>query len=383
MEDKRKFWSWFAAMAAAGVVGLVGAIIGSSVIGYLLFSLGLAGVIALLVLAFIRKDFFKGGRTKPLVFGLLIGLLLASGLLLLIIGGGSVSAQMPSMGANGSMPQMSGSGSDNFPQMPEGGNFGSMPQPGDFGASGNNGTTRNSQFGQNSGDTANTANFPSGTMPARSSQGSTILGWILLGGAVIVLAIALWPLLRKKSDLKEGRGSVLLLGLLLGALISASVVLMFASGSSTVPLGMSEQNLPGMAAGISVTSTAEASAAATIAATAAATKTPEPTATATQAEEVRLVVCLDEDYRVGLNVRDYPDESGRRMGTIPAGGCFIINGRSSEHPGWYRLASGQDGFGGIDIYNDDGSTDLWIYAIHIDSSEEMLNTLLDIEVPAQ
>ena len=379
MEDKKKFWSWFAAMAAAGVIGLVGAIIGKSVIGYILFGFGLAGVIALLVLAFIRKELFKGGRTKPLIFGLLIGLLLVSGLLLLINGGGSASAQMPTMGANGSILQMSGDNSGSFPQMPEGGFSGSMPQSGDFGASGSNRTTRSGQSGQNSGSTSGTANLPSGT----SSQGTTLLGWILLGGGVIALAITLLPLLRKKSDLKEGRGSVLLLGLLLGALIGASVVLMFASVSSPVPQGMSGQNLPGMAAGVSATAAAEVTATATIAATATVTKTPEPTATATQAEEVRLVVCLDEDYRVGLNVRDYPDESGKRMGTIPAGGCFIINGRSSAHPGWYRLASGQDGYGGIDIYNDDGATDLWIYAIHIDASEEMLNTLLDIDVPAQ
>lgn len=381
MENKKKFWIWFAAMAAAGAVGLVGAIIGKSMLGYILFGAGLAGVIALLVLAFITKDFFKGGRAKPLIFGLLIGLLLVSGLLLLINGGGSASAQMPSMGANGSMPQMSGSDSGSMPQMPGGGDSGSRPQTGDFGTSGMNGTTRGSQSDLNSGSTSGTTNYPSGTMPTRSSRSSTILGWILLSGGVIVLAIALLPLLRKKSDLKEGRGSVLLLGLLLGALIGASVVLMFAAGSSAVPQGMRGQNMPGTAAGVTTTATAEATA--TIAVPATATQTPEPTATATQAEEVRLVVCLDEDYRVGLNIRDYPDESGKRMGTIPAGGCFIINGRSSAHPGWYRLASGQDGYGGIDVYNDDGSTDLWIYAIHIDASEEMLNTLLDIEVPVQ
>ena len=123
----------------------------------------------------------------------------------------------PTMGANGSILQMSGDNSGSFPQMPEGGFSGSMPQSGDFGASGSNRTTRSGQSGQNSGSTSGTANLPSGT----SSQGTTLLGWILLGGGVIALAITLLPLLRKKSDLKEGRGRVLLLGLLLEALIGA------------------------------------------------------------------------------------------------------------------------------------------------------------------
>jgi hypothetical protein len=98
---------------------------------------------------------------------------------------------------------------------------------------------------------------------------------------------------------------------------------------------------------------------------------------------VRLVVCLNVDYRAGLNVRNYPSETGTMVGTIPAGGCFIINGRSSAHPGWYRLASGQGGYGGIKIYTDDSKTDLWIYGVNLDATEENLNTLLDIEVPAK
>lgn len=178
----------------------------------------------------------------------------------------------------------------------------------------------------------------------------------------------------------------MLLGFVLGALIGASAVLMFspaASASFVPPQGMSGQTQTGAAAGIAITPTAEVTATATLVATTAPTETPEPTATATLAEEVRLVVCINADYRAGLNIRDYPSDTGKMMGTIPAGGCFIINGRSSAHPGWYRLASGQSGYGGINIYNDDGSTDLWIYGANLDASEAMLNTLLDIEVPAQ
>ncbi len=381
MQENNKFWIWFAVMTAAGVVSFAGALIGKAVIGYILFGAGLAGVVALLIFSFIRTDFFKGGRIKPLVFGFLIGLLLLSGLLLLVNTGSSMSAQRPAMGNSGVMPQMSGDNSGSFPQMPGGDTSGSFQQM--------QGNGTGSRPNSSSGNTSS-GNLPSGVMPTgRNSTNSlmkTIFGWVLLGGAVLVLVLTLLPLLRKRSDLKEGRGRVMLLGFVLGALIGASAVLMFAPASSTAftaPQRMNGQTQSGAAAAIAITPTAEVTATATIAVTATPTRTPEPSATATPAEEVRLVVCINADYRAGLNIRDYPSETGKMMGTIPAGGCFIINGRSSAHPGWYRLASGQNGYGGINIYNDDGSTDLWIYGGNLDASEANLNTLLDIEVPAQ
>jgi hypothetical protein len=381
MQGNNKFWIWFAGMVAAGAVCLAGAMIGKTVIGYILFGAGLAGVVALLIFSFLKKDFFKGGRTKPLIYGFLIGLLLLSGLLLLVNTGSSTSSQVPAMGNSGAMPQMSGKNLDSFPQMPGGDTSGSFPQM--------QGNGTGSRPNSSSGNTSS-GNLPSGVMPTgRNSTNSlmkTIFGWVLLGGAVLVLVLTLLPLLRKRSDLKEGRGRVMLLGFVLGALIGASAVLMFAPTSSTAfttPQRTKGQTQSGAAAANAVTPTAEVTATATIAVTATPTRTPEPTATATPAEEVRLVVCISADYRAGLNIRDYPSETGKMMGTIPAGGCFIINGRSSAHPGWYRLASGQNGYGGINIYNDDGSTDLWIYGGNLDASEANLNTLLDIEVPAQ
>jgi hypothetical protein len=365
MEDKKKFWLWFAGIVLAAALALVGAFIGKTLVGYLLFGLGIAGAVALLVLAFLKKDFFKEGRVKPLVLGLVIGLLLASSALLLLSSGSAAAGQMPGVSSTGSIPQMP---SGSFPQ------------------GGNSSTSGSGQFTMPSGSNSSSSGFPStGTMPSRgntgSSQAVTIVGWVLLGSGALVLAFALLRFFTKKVDYKNGRWMVLLLGLVLGALLGASTMKLFVVSASATPQGMTGQNFPAMTG--QTAATAEVTETPAVTSTPAPTSTPKPTATATTASEIRLTVCLSADYRVGLNIRTSPSEDAKLVGTIPAAGCFIINGRSSANPGWYRLAAGQNNMGGIRIYADDEDTNLWVYSVNIDATADNLNRLLDIEVPSK
>jgi hypothetical protein len=369
--EKRSFWIAFALLVATAALTLAGALIGKTVPGYILYGVGLAGVIALFVLAFIKKDYFKEGRLKPLILGLVLGLLLASSILLLVKSTGSAMPQMPggTSSTNGFTPG-GRSGSSGFPQ---------------------NGQFTNPSGTGRSGSTT----FPSGMMTNRTvSSGllSKALGWLLLGCGVIVLAIALLRFLTKKVSYEAGRWKVLLLGFVVAALIGASTVLMFGASSARVrPNFTPGQGFPTVdqtgalvAPTMEAVSTATATPAPTLDATKiAATATasaPEPTATATPASITQLVVCLDADYQVGLNIRAAPSETANLVGAVPPGGCFTLNGRAAVNVGWYRLAPGQNNFGGIRVYVDDSKQDIWVYAINTDASQSNLDSLLPITI---
>ena len=372
-EAKNQFWLYFTGMTVLGFLALAGAILGKTLTGYILYSVGTAGLIGLFVFTFFKTNLYKEGRLKLLIIGLIVGLLMASSILLLVSTGSS--GGMPANMTSGEMPQMpAGMDTSNFPQ---------------------GGAAPSGQFTIPTGDAAGTTTFPSGNMPTRSSAGSsnvkTILGWSLLGCALAVLGLTVFWFFKKKIDTKTGRWTILLLGFILGAMIGAAVVLMFATSTAsprTDPtLSMNGQTMPGLAGtGVSTTTAGEVIAATTaaptdepsITPTIAATETPEPTATTETIS--RLVVCLDADIIMGLYVRDIPSGSGNITGTVPAAGCFTINGRSAANPGWYHMAPGQSGYGGIQIYVDDSVTDLWIYAVNIDATESNLNRLQDIVV---
>ncbi len=372
MEEKNKFWLYFGSIIMLGILSLVGAVLGQTVIGYILYSAGMAGVIALFILTFLKTNFYSEGRLKLLIFGFALGILLAAGVLLLVNTGGSSAAAAAGRANSGAMPQMpSGDTSGAFPQ------GGAMP---------------GGQFTIPTGDSTGTttSTFPTGNMPTRTSNSNgtlkTIIGWSLLGLAVAALTFYVFLFLKKKIEVRNRRWQVLLLGFLLGALMGAAAVLMFASSAGSIPASFDPaamgQNVPGAATAIDTTP----------AATSAATETPEPTASVTPAETEtpeptatvdiisRLVVCLDADVIMGKYLYDIPSESGHITGTVPAAGCFTINGRSAANPGWYHLAPGQNGYGGIQIYVDDSTTDLWIYTVNIDATEANLIRLQDIAV---
>jgi hypothetical protein len=360
-EDKSKFWLCFGGILLLGILSLVGAILGQTIIGYILYGVGTAGAIGLFVLTLLKTNFYKEGRRKLLIIGFAVGILLAAGILLLVNPGSSA----------------------NMPQMPSGATSGTFPQ---------GGALPGGQFTMPTGaanGSTNPSTFPTGTMPTRTSSSSavkTIIGWSLLGLAAASLGLGVFWFLKKRIGIRNHRWQVLLLGFLLGALIGSAAVLMFASstGSMTAsfdPAAMG-QNLPGAAA--TDASAAAAAATETPEPTAseptAATETPEPTTASTVDTISRLVVCLDADVIMANYLFDVPSESGKITGTVPTAGCFTINGRSAANPGWYHLAPGQDGFGGINIYVDDSVTDLWIYTVNIDATESNLNRLQDIAV---
>jgi hypothetical protein len=360
MEDKNKFWLCFGGIIALGILGLVGAILGQTIFGYVLYGVGTAGSIGLFVLTRLKTAFYKEGRLRLLIIGFAVGILLAGGILLLVNPGGSTAMlQMPSGATSGTFPQ-----------------GGALPS---------------GQFTMPTGDAAGsttTSTFPSGTMPTRTSGSSstlkTIIGWSLLGLAAASLGLGGFWFLKKKIELKDHRWQVLLLGFLLGALIGSAAVLMFASSTGSMPAGFDPtaigQNLPGTTATDTTTAAATETPQPTVSITPAATETPEPTTAPTVDVISRLVVCLDADVVMANYLYDIPSDTGKITGTIPAAGCFTINGRSAANPGWYHLAPGQDGFGGINIYVDDSTTDLWVYTVNIDATESNLNRLQDIVV---
>jgi hypothetical protein len=385
MVDKNKFWLCFGGILLLGILGLVGAILGQTIMGYIIYGVGTAGTIALFVLTFLKTDFYKEGRLKLFIIGFSVGLLLAAGILLLVNTGSSAAATASGFDRSA---LTSGANSGNMPQMPSGDTSGTFPQ---------GGAMPGGQFTMPTGDaTGSTAStFPSGNMPSRASSGNNtlkpILGWSLLGLAGASLGFGVFLFLKKKIEINNQRWQVLLLGFLLGASMGVAPVLLFASSTasprSDPTMAMNGQILPDMAGtGVSTTTAGETTAATTAAPVEqpsntpiiAATETPEPTATTDTIS--RLVVCLDADVILAKYLYNIPSESGSITGTVPAAGCFTINGRSAANPGWYHLAPGQDGFGGVQIYVDDNVIDLWIHTDNIDATEANLNRLQDIVV---
>lgn len=346
IENKKGFWIWSGLLVGAAVLSLIGAIIGKTVIGFGLFGLGLAGVIVLFVLSIMKKDYFKNDRLKPLILGLVIGLLLASSVVLIVSG---INTQVTT---TSSRSQMNSRGM------------------------GGNSLTGLVSSSSNSGTTAKRAKI--------------LLGALFGVGGLTVVLINLVKFLKKKVSYSGDRGKVLLLGFILSVIIGISIPMMVTStASASTSNNYSSSAMPNFPAdmgtfpadftpGMALATETE-TATSTPRPTAVAS-TPEPTNTATSVSLSTIVVCLNADVRVGLTIRDYPDETGNYVGSIPAGGCFTLDARAAGHEGWYRLATGQNGFGGIRIYADDTDTNLWVYAVDTDASEANLNGLTEIDV---
>lgn len=383
MDDKTKgFWKYFSFLVAGAALNLCGALIGKTIVGFILYGFGLAVVITVAILIFLKKDYFKNGQLKILILAAILGVLLAAGVGLLVAGSAATAApagfsgQMPS----GTMP------SGNFPsggQMPSGGNF-----PGN-----NSNSTDTSNRGSWSANSTG-GTFPGGSMSSHSSSSKSatrVIGWISLGVGAAFLVFLVILLLTKRLDLKGDHWKVALLGFIVMALIVLAAVLMFVKPSaSSFPAGM---QAPGgqQQASLPQNGTSTETAAATEQATENATETvtpvpsvtntPEPTATATVETYDKLVVCLNYDIQVGINIRDFPDESGRNVGTIPMAGCFTIDGKNSHYEGWYHLASGQNGIGGITISSRFAdSENLWVKGDNFLISKDKLALLNEVPV---
>lgn len=388
----KDFWKFFIFLVLGAVINLAGGLIGKTTLGYLLFSLGLIIVIVGFVLVFIKKSYFKEGRLKVLILGLVLSILLASSITLLV--NNSISRSILT-GNNTSllsqMPGVTGRGTNGF--SPNGnGSFGT----------GNNGTSRsfsgqNGSSGTFSGqNSTGTGTNASGIIRNRiGSMVAVILGWVFLVSGLILLLIVVIRLLRKKTNYKGDRWKVLLLGLLVGAMLSSSTALLLTK--RTIPANFAQRTgLNGQAfsrtpqasapgnitpvSGVSTTETPAYSFTPEPSSTPEPTRTLEPSATATVEGSKNLVVCLNYNIQVGINVRNYPSDTGTNVGTIPAAGCFTIDGKNSQHAGWYHLASGQNGLGGITIRGNANDDSLWINGKNLDASETELNSLAEIEV---
>ena len=394
MENEMKgFWKYFILLVVSALISLVGGIIGKTVVGYILFGVGLAAALAGLVYCFIKTEYFKADRRRPLILGLLLSAFLVAGVLLVTSSSRaaasfrSTAEYMQSANGTSASGTTSNNGgfSGNFPQ----GNFGSNGT--DSRQSGNNGSTGN--FGSFSGPTSGYSGSSRNTTGTGTRVLDTVLGVIFLAAGGTMLLIALIRFLTHKVDYKEHRWQTLLAGVLVGGLMAASVTLMVTHTTvramGTFPTGempgMAAQGTPPVAEGTASASsqaaaTATAEASATAAITPTATSTPAPTATATPETISSLVVCLDPDYQWGVNVRSEPSDTAKNIGTIPAGGCFTLDGRSAEDEGWYVMASGQNGMGSIVINADDTQQLLWVSDQNFDMSDSLSEFLAELPV---
>ena len=379
MEDKLKgFWKFFILLVAGAAVNLAGALIGKNILGYILYGLGLVIVVGGAVWVFLKTEYFKGNHLRVLVAGLLLGILLAGGAALLLGGSSSSASGMtPPSGftgqMNGAPSSQGGTGSSNGGTMPSGnmpsGNASGQMPSGNF--SGTSGSSNWSSSGRTSG-----------SRPGSASNGAAkIAGWIILGLGLASVAFIGILLLTKKLIAKEQPWKILLLGFLVGALLSAGVVMMFVKSASAGAVPQMSQNgaLPQASATAEATETATE---ATATATPAATSTPKPTSTATTATYSSLVVCLNYDVQIGANIRTFPSDTGTNVGTIPAAGCFTVDGKNSQYDGWYHMASGQDGYGGISIWSKADSDNLWVKGDNFSISADKLAGLPEVEVTA-
>ncbi|MEA5077839.1 MAG: hypothetical protein VB013_04640 [Anaerolineaceae bacterium] len=374
-EEMKGYWKYFAILVAGSVLNLVGGILGKTTLGYILFFVGLAVVIAGFAFVFLKKDYFKADRLKVLILGLVLAILLGASITLLL----NSTFTRPTTTGNAMFSGMSGGRSaSNF-----GGNSGGFRS--------NNGTTgTQSATGTTTGQTA-----------AANGGGllGVLLGWVLLIAGGILLLVTAIRLLTKKVSYAGNRWKVLLLGLLVGAMLSSSTALLLTRHSrqggfpgqmpsGQMPSGqngpdangtmMPPDGTPGAAPAGQETATVAATAAPTATATPAPTNTPAATATATTQTYSSLVVCLDYDQGVGENIRTSPLETGTIVGTIPMAGCFTIDGKNSQYPDWYHFSSGQNGMGGISIsiYADDDN--LWVYNHHFDKAQSFLDGLAEV-----
>lgn len=220
--------------------------------------------------------------------------------------------------------------------------------------------------------------------------GKTTPGYILFFVGLAVVIAGFVFIFLKKDQFKADRVNVLVPGLvlavLLGASITLSTVLLLTQnarqGEFTPGQTPSGQNVPGSDGTLmppdGMPEQATATTAPTATATPAPTSTPVPTATATLQTYSSLVVCLDYDQGVGENIRTSPLETGTIVGTIPMAGCFTIDGKNSQYPGWYHFSSGQNGMGGISISAYADQNNLWVYNHHFDKAQSLLDRLVEV-----
>jgi hypothetical protein len=381
MENKKRTLLWLAGLAITAGLSLAGALIGKTIPGYILYGVGTAGVLALLVLAFASRGFFKDGHIRPLILGLVLGLFLVSSSLIFIEHGMKVT---PVSSNNTTMMSAlrttTGSSGGNFQNFR--GSSGSFT-----GGTGN--FTRGS-----SGSSSTSANTAAIRAAALRNLFITLLGWLFFIVGIIILMMAAIKFLKKQTLYSERRWQMLLLGLVVSGLISASTTHMLlpesrqrssrypaqAAGQQFIPNGTMQPGMPGQGTVVPMDVTATPTPVPT---TAVPTVTPtyKPTQTPTLLVLKTVVTCLNPDTRVGLIIHDFPSDTAAMVGTIPPGGCFTLNGRSSQYPGWYRMAPGQNGGGGgIQVYVDDTVSPLWIHAVDIDAAAENLASLADVDV---
>ncbi len=388
-EEMKGFWSYFTILVAGAGMNLVGGILGKTALGYILFFVGLALVIAGFIYLFMKKDYFKDGRLKVLILGLVLSLLLGASITLLL----NNTFVRPT--ANASM---------------FGGLSGSTRGAYSFGSNSGTARTFSGNSGQGFSGTFSGRNSTSGTTTSQSgttsnnfaaarsgSLAAVLLGWLFLAAGAVLLVVTVIRLLTKKVSYAGTRWKVLLLGLLVGAMLSTSTAMLLTHRTrrTFTPGQFSGQQMPNAngtmmpptdgtlipsdAQQAQATATPEATVTATP--TPAPTATPLPTATATTQVYASLVVCLDYNIQNGENIRTSPSESGTIVGTIPAAGCFTIDGKDSQAPGWYHFASGQNGMGGIQISSYADDNNLWVYNHYFDKDESLLNMLVEVAVP--
>lgn len=389
-EEMKGFWKYFALLVAGAVINLTGGILGKTSLGYILFFLGLAIVLAGFVFVFIKKAYFKADRLKVLILGLFLSLLLGASITLLLN-----NTFVRSTASSGSLLSMGGSTRGAY----------SFGQTGGFGGNGtyrnNSGTsgTTSSQSGSTTGTTTNTY----AARARANSLAAVLLGWLFLVAGGILLLVTVIRLLTKKVNYSGERWKVLLLGLLVGAMLSTSTSMLLThrtmrrnfnpgqmtngqafSGTPMAPSANGTMMVPpdGQGnAGAPAQATATPEPTLTATPTMAPTSTPLATATATTQVYENLVVCLDYNIQYGINIRDFPADTGRAVGTIPAAGCFTIDGKNSQYPGWYHFASGQNGMGSIQISSSADDNNLWVFGKTFDATADELSHLPEVAVP--
>jgi gas vesicle protein len=385
MEQEMKgFWNYFILLVSGAVVNLAGALIGKTIVGYVLYGLGLACVITVFVLAFIKKSYFKGENRKFVILGLILGILLAASTTLLITSSTSNSMRMtPPAGFSAQTQNLPSSQTNQSGSTTGMTRSGSQSGASGFGTSTGNTGTSTGNTGTGTGNT--------GTMNNRRSSANSgtvkIIGWVLLGlGAALLLYMVL-RLLTKKTNFKGDRWKMLLLGLLVGALLASSTALLLTS-STTPSFALNSQNAPGALLAGNGTTAVTATVAATETATETITpeplltSTPIPTATATVEVTASMVVCLNYDIQVGINIHNFPSNDSKNIGSIPAAACFTVDGKNAGYEGWYHMADNQQGFGSITIWGKEDANGLWVNGANFDKSAADLSTLPEVAVAA-
>ena len=398
VNQMRDFWKYFALLLFGAALSLAGALIGKTAPGLVLYWLGLAGVAAGFIYLFVTKDYFKGGRLKPLLLGLVVSLLLCSALVLIVRDGGSKLTGSASLtSAVRSMTRSMTGSTGNYSGYTRSGNFGNY-QGGSGTSGGFSGRSGTGSFGSTSFSSSGTGSSTrSTTSSVNYSQimkrvVARLIGYLFLLVGGIMLIVIVISLLTKKLILKEQRWQTGLLGLLIGTIIALSSSLLLTGSASASFSGTAASGgwtgASQMARGGTVVPHAEATGPATVTATPLPTNTPVPTSTPrstnTPTPQVlsSLVLCLDYNIQVGANIRSFPSDTAEAVGSIPAAGCFTIDGQDTAYPGWYRLEAGQNGIEGIVIRKNPDSANLWVNGKNFSITQDKLKLLPQVQPAA-